>query len=95
MMLTRRVERLDRRLPHGADSTTSLLTLRFDSATDVLAILDLAAAVAVSDRAAEPIERARALAHIAGVALKALQVRDLEARVEALERVLRMRGRGR
>jgi hypothetical protein len=87
--LPARLDRLDRRLYVGAVDATP--TVEVVNAASVLALVALAVREAQTDLTATPLERARALGALAGVALKALEARDLEARVEALERVLKQR----
>jgi hypothetical protein len=65
-----------------------------DQPADVLALLGDAAALAAADAAADPLDRARTLGYLAGVALRAMEARDLAARVEALEAVLKQRRAG-
>jgi hypothetical protein len=95
MTLDGRLTRIDRyrsaatRLPAPAEPQP------LHTASDVLALVERAVAEAEMDTAAAPIERARVLGYLAGVALKALEARDLAVRVEALERVLRQRRAGR
>ena len=44
----------------------------------------------------QPLERARVLGYLAGIATKVIEAKDLQARVEALELVLkRAQGQGR
>ena len=85
-----RLDRRDRRLLLSAPPPAPT-PLRLTSAVDVLALVEAAVQEAQADVAATPIERARTLGVLASVALKALEARDLEARVEALERVLKLR----
>jgi len=92
MSVPARLDRVDRRLVVGASQHFTTSTVDVDSAADVLALIATAARAAQSDATATPLERARTLGTLAGVALKALAVRDLEARVEALERILTHRG---
>lgn len=89
MTLPARLDRLDRRLYVRAAPAAP--TVEVDDAADVLALVALAVKEAQSDLTATPLERARTLAMLAGIALKAIEARDLEARVEALERVLKQR----
>ena len=87
MNLPARLDRIDRR----ASARPPGPPVSLDSPAAVLALLETAAGAALTDREAEPLERARTLAALASVALKALEARDLAARVEALERVLKQR----
>ena len=90
MNLTTRVTRLDR---HRAVTSPVVEAepVPVESAADVLALVALAVQEARSDATATPLERARTLGALAGAALKAIEARDLEARVGALERVLKGR----
>jgi hypothetical protein len=91
MTLPRRLERLDRRVVLATSASRTEPSVSLATASDVLTLLELATTAALSDLEAPPTERARTLGYLAGVALKALEVRGLEARVEALERVLHRR----
>jgi hypothetical protein len=89
--LPARLDHLDRR-PHAAVwPVPDAEPVRLDGAADVLALVGLAVEEARRDARATPLERARTLGMLAGVALKAIEARDLEARVEALERTLKGR----
>ena len=90
MNLPSRVSRLDRRAI-TADRRTAALPARLQSHSDVLALLEAAIQLAEADAGAEPLDQARTLGALASVALKALEARDLEARVAAVERVLKLR----
>jgi|SRR5215208_1859905 len=62
-----------------------------DSPADVLALLAEQVNVVRSDARADPVERARTLGFLASLALRAMESRDLTARLEAVERVLKLR----
>jgi hypothetical protein len=62
-----------------------------DHPADVLALLAEQVNVVRSDVLAEPTERARTLGFLASLALRAMEARDITARLEAVERVLKMR----
>ena len=68
------------------DSPPSLRT-----AADILELLDDMTAAVWADPFTRPAEKARAVGSLAGVALKAIEARDLAARVEMLETVLKLR----
>ncbi len=89
MTLDRRLDRIGRRAAPPASGVAVPRPL--DAAGDVLAIVEEAIREAWRDGAADPLDRARTLGYLAGVAIKALEARDLTARVEALERVLKLR----
>jgi hypothetical protein len=59
--------------------------------SDVLALLEEQVNAVRSDVHAEPSERARTLGFLASLALRAMESRDLTARLEAVERVLNLR----
>ena len=65
--------------------------LRVRKAADVLAVLDEQIAAVRSDDDLGTAERARVVATLAGVALRAIEASDLAARVEAVERVVSAR----
>ncbi len=58
---------------------------------DVLAVLAEQVQLVRSDAYAEPTDRARTLVSLSTVALRAMHDRDVEARLEAVERVLKLR----
>ena len=95
MTLDTRLQRLDRRVTAHRLGGDGPAPLRLGDAADVLALVEEAANEARADRAADPLDRARTLGYLAGIALKTLEQRDLTARVEALERVLKQRRTGR
>jgi hypothetical protein len=65
--------------------------LRLRTAADVLALLEEQVGAVRADPDAGPLEKARAAGYLAGIALKAIEAGNLEARLEALEAVLRQR----
>ncbi len=67
------------------------LPLRLQTARDVLALLEEQVNAVRDEPVAGTLEKARTVGYLAGIALKAVEVADLSARVEAVERVLRGR----
>ena len=67
------------------------LPFRLKTARDVLALLEEQVNAVRHEPAAGTLEKARAVGYLAGIALKAVEVADLSARVEAVERVLKGR----
>jgi hypothetical protein len=65
--------------------------MQLDRPGDVLALLAEQANEVRADQAADPVEKARTLGFIASIALRAMEARDLTARLEAIERVLKLR----
>jgi hypothetical protein len=65
--------------------------LRLDYPADVLAVLAEQVNAVRGDALADPVEKARTLGFLASVALRVMEARDLDARLEAVERVLRLR----
>src|SRR6516164_3145307 len=61
------------------------------TAADVLVLLEEMTAAVWADPFTRPAEKAGAVGYLAGVALKAIEVRNLAARVEMLETVLKLR----
>ena len=61
---------------------------------DVLRLLEEMTATVWADPFARPAEKARAVGHLAAVALKAIEANNLAARVELLETVLKQRQLG-
>src|SRR3954470_15407660 len=62
-----------------------------DKPDDVLAVLAEQVQLVRSDAYADPTERARTLVALAAIGLRAIEARDVEARLEAVERVLKLR----
>ena len=69
------------------------LPMRLKTAQDVLALIEEQVNAARNESEAGTMQKARTIGYLAGIALKAVEVADLSARVEALERVLKRRGR--
>jgi hypothetical protein len=67
---------------------------RLRTPRNILDLLEDAAAAVQVDLLARPAEKARALSRLAAVALKAIEVDNLVARVELLETVLKQRQLG-
>lgn len=65
--------------------------IRVQTARDVLALLAEQINLLRSDLSLGTVERARTLGALAGVALRAVETADLEARLAALESVLELR----
>lgn len=87
MNLVRRVENLE--LLRWRMVPPAPVTL--DRPADVLAVLAEQVAAVRADVGADPTERARTITGLAGVALRAMEDRDVEERLEAVERVLKLR----
>ena len=87
MNLVRRVENLEplrsRLVPQEV--------VPFEKPDDVLAVLAEQVQLVRSDAYAEPADRARTLVSLSAIALRAMHERDVEARLEAVERVLKLR----
>lgn len=67
------------------------LPFRLRTAQDVLALLAEQVEAVRQDPEAETLEKARVIGYLCGIALKAVEVADLSARIEALETVLKER----
>jgi hypothetical protein len=67
------------------------LPMRLKTARDVLELLEQQINAVRDEPEAGTLEKARVVGYLAGIALKAVEVADLSARVEAVERVLRGR----
>jgi hypothetical protein len=89
MNLVRRVQTLEQRMV--AMRTVLATPASLDSPVDVLALLEEQVNAVRADPLADPTERARTLGMLAGLALRAMDSRDLAARLEAVERVLKLR----
>lgn len=88
MNLVKRVENLEAR-PLMRIVTPEAVPL--DCPADVLSLLAEQVNVVRADPAADSTERARTLGFLASLALRAMELRDLKARLEAVERVLKLR----
>ncbi len=89
MNLVRRVQTLEDR--SQALRPPAVLPVPLDQPADVLAVLAEQVNAVRTDAASDPNERARTLGFLAGIALRAMEARDLAARLEAVERVLKLR----
>ena len=67
------------------------LPIRLKTARDVLALLEEQINAVREEPEAGTLEKARTTGYLASIALKAVEVADLSARVEAMERVLKGR----
>ncbi len=70
------------------------LPFRLKTAQDVLVLLEEQINAVRDEPEAGTLEKARAVGYLASIALKAVEVADLSARVEAMERVLKGRKAG-
>jgi hypothetical protein len=77
----------------GPKRGTLLLSgdVRIATARDVLGVIEGQVAAVLDDGELGTAERARTIATLSGVALRAIEAADLAARVEALERALEAR----
>lgn len=89
MNLVRRVQTLeDRSL---ALRPLAAAPVPLEQPADVLALLAEQVNAVRADGGIDPNERARTLGFLSGLALRAMEGRDLAARLEAVERVLKLR----
>jgi hypothetical protein len=82
----------------GGDCTTPGTTpvplhFRLQTAQDVIDLLAEQVAAVRADTKAGALEKARAVGYLAGIALRAIEAGNLAARLEALEAVLKQRGK--
>ena len=91
MNLVRRVSHLEAKSSLAVASSALSVPVDLDNPADVLAVLTEQVNTVRADRFADPIERARTLGFLAGVALRVIEARDLSDRLEAVERVLKLR----
>ena len=70
------------------------LSFRLKTAQDVLTLIEEQVNAVREEPEAGTLEKARAVGYLAGVALRAVEVADLSARVEAVERILKRRKAG-
>src|SRR3712207_7663502 len=67
------------------------LPFRLKTAADVLALLEEQVSAVRQDPLPGPLEKARVVGYLAGVALRAIEAGDLAARLEAVEATLKAR----
>jgi hypothetical protein len=93
MSLSRRVGKLEQKVPQAlaVRAVPVPAPLPLNQPSDVLELLAEQANAVRMDLGADPLERARTLAVLAGISLRAMELRDLAARLEAVERVLKLR----
>jgi hypothetical protein len=95
MNIYNRLERLARvRRMHrpGEDCPRPIpLPIRFKTAADVLTLLEEQIAEVRGDPEASALERARVVGFLTGIALKAIEGGNLQARLDMLEAVLKLR----
>ena len=89
MNLVRRVQTLEDRSLALRNAVVARVPL--EQPADVLALLGEQVNEVRADPFADPSERARTLGLLASLALRAMDSRDLAARLEAVERVLKLR----
>ena len=63
----------------------------FDTPADVVAVIAECVNAVRADPAGDPADKARTLGLLSSVALRAMEAKDLAARLEAVERVLKLR----
>ena len=93
-------QRDDKRLQRAGGCQTPGQTrlpveFRWQTAADVLALLDEQVAAVRQDASLGSVERAKGVGSLAGIALRAIDAGDVAARVEALESILKSRPKGR
>jgi hypothetical protein len=88
MNLVKRVEKLEARPPMRLVAPEPVAV---DGPADVLAVIREQVNAVRADVYAEPQEKARTLGMLSSVALRAMEAKDLAARLEAVERVLKLR----
>ena len=95
MSIYNRLERLvrNRRLRRpGAEATRPVpLPVRLKTAADLLTLLEEQITAARGDQEASALERARVVGFLSGIALKAIEAGNLQARLAMLESVLKLR----
>src|SRR6478672_2696429 len=88
MNLVRRVQSLEERAPAVFVAPEPLPVA---TPADVLAVIEEQINAVRADVFAEPQEKARTLGMLSSVALRCIEAKDLAARLEAVERVLKLR----
>jgi hypothetical protein len=93
MNLPRRVERIEARAGEllRVRAVRAPEPIALDMPADVLALIAEQVNAVRADRTADPLDQARTLGFLATVALRTMEARDLSARLEAVERVLKLR----
>ncbi|MCW2892953.1 MAG: hypothetical protein JWO75_2442 [Actinomycetia bacterium] len=93
MNLPRRVERIEARAGEllRVRAVRAPQPIALDMPADVLALIAEQVNAVRADREADPLDQARTLGFLATVALRTMEARDLAARLEAVERVLKLR----
>jgi hypothetical protein len=81
----RRMEVLVRRLAAELRGTTAPPPRRLQTAQDVIDLLEEQVEALRAETQAGPVEKARALGYLAGIARQAIETGNLVARIEALE----------
>jgi hypothetical protein len=91
--LPKRVERLEQRASElvRVRAIPVPVPLPLDMPADVLELLAEQANAVRADTTADALDKARTLGFLATVALRTMEARDLTARLEAVERVLKLR----
>jgi hypothetical protein len=77
--------------PERPGRTSLPAPFRLQTARDALALLEEQVNAVRADPGVGTLERARCLGYLAGIALRAVETGELEARLEALEGVLKER----
>lgn len=85
-----------RRLRRGGDCSTPCSTplpegFRLEVVADVLAMLEDQTAAVLEDSGLDTVNKARTIGYLAGLLLKAIESGNIQARLEALENVLKNR----
>ena len=84
--------RMNRAGDGGTPSGTELpLPFRLETAQDVLRLIGEQVTSVRADTEAKTLEKARTIGYLAGIALRAVEVADLSARIESMERALKSR----
>jgi hypothetical protein len=92
-----RLARLEKDCPSRglkASASTVPPSFRLRSAGDLVGLLEQQIIAVGEDEQAGILEKARLIAHLAGVSLKAIEAGNLAARLEALEAALKLRNEG-
>jgi hypothetical protein len=89
----RRQRAADCGTPRGTVGPLLSQDVRVKTAGDILSVLEGQVRAVLADEALGTVERARVLATLAGVSLRAIEAADLASRVEAIEDVLNDRAK--
>ena len=90
MKLQHRLQRLSHDCRLRPTTRQDLQPLPLKTVADVLALLEVQVQAIREDEEADPLDRARTVGYLAGIALRAIESGNLAVRIEMLEMVRRI-----